>query len=119
MIDTIEIASYADDNTRYSVGKNQYDLETKLQMASPKIFKWFRENDMKANQDKCRFLSSLNISTKFSLPASILENSDSQKLFGVTVDRHLNFNEHITNLCDKASRRIQALVRIFPYIPQT
>ena len=31
MIDNINIASYADDNTPYSVGKSQYDLETKLQ----------------------------------------------------------------------------------------
>ena len=31
MIDTIDILSYADGNTPYSVGKSQYDLETKLQ----------------------------------------------------------------------------------------
>ena len=31
----------------------------------------------------------------------------------------MNFNEHVTNLCDKASKKIQALERIFPYIPQT
>ena len=74
---------------------------------------------MKTNQDKCRFLSSLDISTKFSLPACILENSESQKRLGVTIDRNLNFNEHLGNLCDKTSRKIQALARIFPYIPQT
>ena len=28
MIDTINIASYAGDNTPYSLGKNQYDLKT-------------------------------------------------------------------------------------------
>ena len=74
---------------------------------------------MKANQDKCHFLSSLDITTKLSLLACTLENSDSQKLLGVTIDRKLNFNEHVTNLCDKASRKIQALAKIFPYIPQT
>ena len=31
----------------------------------------------------------------------------------------MNFNEHITNLCDKTSKKIQALARTFPYIPQT
>ena len=65
------------------------------------------------------FLPCLDINTKFSLPACILENSNSQKLLGVTIDRKLNFNEHVTNLCDKASKKIQALTRIFPYIPQT
>ena len=86
MIGTINIASYADDNTPYSVGKNQCDLETKLQKASFKLFKWFHQNCMKANQDKCHFLWSLNISTKFPPPAYILENSDSQKLLDATID---------------------------------
>ena len=30
MIYTVDIASYADDNTPYNVGKNPYDLEKKL-----------------------------------------------------------------------------------------
>ena len=38
MIDSINNASYADDNTLYSIGKNQCDLETKLQKASVKLF---------------------------------------------------------------------------------
>ena len=75
MIDTIDIASYADNNTPYMVGKNQCDLETKLQEASVKLLKWFHENGMKANPDKCHFLSSLDISTKFSPLACLVENS--------------------------------------------
>ena len=31
----------------------------------------------------------------------------------------MNFSKHVTNLCDKASKKIQALARTFPYIPQT
>ena len=119
MVDNIDIASYADDNIPYIVGKSQCDLETKLQKASVKLFKWFHENGLKANQEKYHFLSSLDMNAKFSLPSCILENSNSQKLLGVTIDRKLNFNEHVTNLCDKASKKIQALARIFPYIPQT
>ena len=99
MVDNIDIASYADDNTPYSVGKIQCDLEAKLKKAFS--------------------LLSLEINTKFLLPASIPENSNSQKRLGVTIDRNLNCNEHVTNLCDKASKKIQALARIFPYIPQT
>ena len=63
---------------------------------------------MKADQGKCYFLLSLDISTMLSLPACILENSDSRKLCGVTIDRKFNINEHVTNLCDKASRKIHA-----------
>ena len=46
MVDNIDIASCADDNTPYSVGKSQCDLETKLQKTSIKIFKWFHENGL-------------------------------------------------------------------------
>ena len=102
MTDNVDIASYSDDSTPYCVGKSQCDLETKLQKASVQLFKSFHENGLKANQGKCHFL---DINTKFSLPACILENSDSQKLLGVTIERKLNFNEHVTNLCDKASKQ--------------
>ena len=78
MVDNIDIASYADDNTPYSVGKSQCDLETILQNASVKLFKWFHKNGLKANHEKCHFPSSLDINTKFSLPSSILEISNSQ-----------------------------------------
>ena len=103
----------------YSVEKKPMWPKNKIQKASVKLFKWFHENDLKTNQDKCHFISSLDINAKFSLPACILENSDSEKLFGVTVNRKLNFKEHVTNLWDKASKKIQAHVKIFPYIPQT
>ena len=45
----------------YSVGKSRCDLEIKLQKASVKLFKWFHENGLRANQDKCDFLSSLDV----------------------------------------------------------
>ena len=94
MIENVDIASYAD------------DVETKLGKASVKLFKQFHENGVKANQDKCHFLSSLDINTKFLPPVCILENSDSQKI--ATIDRKFNLSEHVTNLCDKASKKIQA-----------
>ena len=48
MIDIIDIASYADDNNPRNVRKNQCDLETKLQKASVKLFKWFNENGIES-----------------------------------------------------------------------
>ena len=120
VIDYIDIARYADDNTLYSARKCQCDLETKLQKASVKLFKWFHENGLTLNLDKCHFLERLYINTKFSLCACILEKSDAQKLLGVTIDRKLNnVNDYVTNLVDQGSRKIQALTRIFQYITKT
>ena len=39
MIDNIDITSYTDDKTLYSVVKNQCDLEQELQKGSVKFFK--------------------------------------------------------------------------------
>ena len=64
MVDSIDIASYAYDNTPYSLRKSQHEIETKLQTASVKLFKWFHENGLKGNQEKCHFLLSLDINTK-------------------------------------------------------
>ena len=75
------------------------------------------EKGMKANQDKRYFLLSLGESTKLLL-FCILESSGSQKLLGVEIAQKLNFNEHVTNLCDKTRKRIQGRTRNFPYIPQ-
>ena len=71
---------------------------------------------MKINQGECHFLSCLDISTKFLLPASMLENVGSQKRPGVKIDKKLNFNKHVINLYDKESRKIQALAII--HIPK-
>ena len=52
------------------------------------------------------FFAILEISTNFSLSACILENPGSQKLLGVTIDRKFNINEFVSNLRDKANRKM-------------
>ena len=47
------------------------------------IFRGFHKNGMKANQDKCRFLSSLEARTKYLLTVCMLKNQRSQKPLGV------------------------------------
>ena len=90
-----------------------------MKKASVKLFKWFHENGMKANQDKCHFLSSVDTSKVLTTYLHTRKLRFSRKLLGVTIDKILNFNEHFTNLCDKASRKIQVLAKLFPYIHQT
>ena len=43
-------------------------------------------------------------------------NRQCEKLLGVKIDVNLNFNEHISDLCKKASRKISALARIAPFM---
>ena len=47
------------------------------------------------------------------------QNSDSEELLGVTIDRNLNFNEHVSNPYKKPSMKIVTLATITPKIFET
>ena len=49
----------------------------------------------------------------------MIKNKKSQRLLGINNDNKLTINEHVSNLCDKASRKINALARVFLYMPLT
>ena len=51
-------ASYADDNTPYVTVGNLDEVIKSLQKYSIKLFQWFSDNKMNANQDKCNLLVS-------------------------------------------------------------
>ena len=85
------------------------EVENKLRIASVKLFKWFHENDIKSNHDKCHFFSSLDITTEYQLSDCSVKNLSSEKLLGVIIDRKLSFNEHFTDLRNNASKKFEAL----------
>ena len=48
-----------------------------------------------------------------------IENSTSEKLLRVKVDKKVNFNEHLHGIIKKASRKVNALSRIFFFMDLT
>ena len=116
IIDDVDVASYADDNTPCTYGKFPDKVLEKLDCASRNIFEWFSNNAMNANLDKCHFLSSLDMNTKITVSSFDIENTHSQKLLGVTIDCKLIFYDHVSNLCKKASAKISAMARVFPFM---
>ena len=54
----IDLASYADNNTPYCIGKTQDEVISQLEKSSKSIFEWFENNGMKANPNKSRLLLS-------------------------------------------------------------
>ena len=53
IIKDTDIASYADDNTPYFSADNIDGVIKSLKDASDILFKWFSDNLMKINADKC------------------------------------------------------------------
>ena len=52
----IDIATYADDNTLYTVHKSSEKIIKVLEHTSADLLTWFKTNGMKANADKCHLL---------------------------------------------------------------
>ena len=56
MMRDTDFDSNADDNTLYVSADTIDEVIKRLETASVKLFKWFTDNRMKANQDKCHLI---------------------------------------------------------------
>ena len=92
------IANYADDSTLYTVEGNIDDLLNTVENETSLILNWFRMNEMKSNDDKCHLFVTNQDSVSVTLGKEIIVATDYVDLLGITIDRNLNFNEHVTNL---------------------
>ena len=48
-----------------------------------------------------------------------LESTSSEKLLGIIIDSKFNFKEHLEGIIKKASRKVNVLSRITPYMNLT
>ena len=53
-----DFSSYADDNTPYTLGDSTDDVIKSPEDDSINLFKWFLDNQVKANSDKCHRIAS-------------------------------------------------------------
>ena len=65
---------------------------------------------MKPNGEKCHLLVTTEKSVSSNIDGSNVTNKKEQKLLGIKFDSSLSFEGHITNLCKKASQKLQAIV---------
>ena len=90
-----------------------------LENDSVQLFKWFSDNQMKVSKDKCHLVISNNKKVSMKTDNIELENSSSEKLLGIITDSKLNFKEHLEGINKKASRKVNVLSRITPYMSLT
>ena len=110
----MDIANFVDDNTPFTSANDIDYLIDSLEKGSGSLFKWFKDNLFKGNPDKCHFLVNTNEKTKINIGEFSIENSDCEKLLGVKIDNKLTFDCHMSDMCKKASRKINALARVAP-----
>ena len=113
----IHIANYADDTTPYSCGTDIPTVISELQYIPTKVFNWFVNNHMKANPGKCHLLFSNKSPEVVSIDGIQIRSSTVGTQLGITIDSELNFENHLFAICNKVSRKINALRRIANYMP--
>ena len=86
VLNNVDIANFADDNTPFISANNIDDLIDSPEKASSRLFKWFKDNLFKGNPDKCHLLVSTNEKTKINIGEFSIENSDCEKLLEVKID---------------------------------
>ena len=106
-----EVCNYADDTTIFACDSDVNKVKYKLEADASRLSKWFVDNLMKLNDAKCHFMLfghnspgiSVNIGT------SNIEQSDKEKLLGVTLDKNLDFNCHVEEICKKLAKNFMLL----------
>ena len=117
-LDKTKIENYADDNTTYAIENDIMELLKSLESETCSVLNWFRMNEMKPNQNKCRLLIA-EVSYKYYssnsykyIDHAFIESKESVKLLGVHIDQNLDFEEHIISLLKEGNNKLYALMHV-------
>ena len=110
------VASYADDTTPNLYATDIPSLPLEVQASATKLFHWFKNNHLKANPGKSHILLSSKKPEIVSVDGISIAASSHEKLLGVIIDSELKFENHITEICLKVSKKINALCRISSFM---
>ena len=115
-LEDLDIASYADDTTIYTVKENKESVINTLETSSVILFKWLENNFMKANSDKSHLLLSCKQPSTVTIDDTFIESNVKEVLLGIIIDRDLKFDDRVNNLCKKACQKFNALSRLAPFM---
>ena len=104
--------SYADDNTPYVCSENVDVTLEKLEEKGKVLFKWFSKNFLKANAEKCHLILSSDESFSINIDNEVIKNSNNKILLGINLINSMDFDTHVTNICNRVSKKLHALMRI-------
>ena len=113
-----DVCNFAEDTSLYACDIKLEDLICNLEDDTLSAILWFEANYMKLNEGKCHFITSGCMEHLWvKVGDERIWESRSEKLLGVTVDKDLNFNVHLSQLCKKASQKVSALTRVIRILP--
>ena len=101
--------------TLYTSDKNISKITSSLGHDFTILSKWFCNNFMVLNPDKCSFMllgADDELQTNLVCGNETLKNSKQEKVLGVTIDKKLNFSTHLSNITENANIKFNALTRV-------
>ena len=109
------IWKYVDDTTTSEVVAKGSD--SNAQQIVDRVSQWSSDNRMKLNGDKCKELRVSFAGTQAEFSPVIINGKELEvvqhtKLLGVTISSDLLWNQHISNVVKKASKRLYFLVQL-------
>ena len=112
-----DLHNFADDNTISMISDTVSSLVNSLTDKANKAVDWFHINKMTVNPEKFKaiLLTKRKENTAgypIILRGHEIESEDPVTLLGVTIDYKLSFENHIQELCQRASAQLNALKRL-------
>ena len=123
-VENSEVCNYADDNSLTVANISIEKIVTALESDIGILEKWFKDNGMQLNEEKCQFMiiepsqTFRNDIAKIKTENKIIEEVKKGKLLGITFDSNLSMDRHIKQLCKQASNKLYALARISHYLDE-
>ena len=103
------VTSYADDTTPFSNGTNVITVLNDIKNKASNIFDLLLNSYLKAHPNKSNLLLTPKEETSIKIESFIIKSSTPKKLLCVIIGNKLNFTEHISKLCKKASQKLHVL----------
>ena len=113
------LSNYADDTTLHSFGENHNTNRNILNKKILSLQKWFYYNYMVLNPGKCFYMSFGSNPDKSDLIlgySTKIPSAEDYVILGITIGNTLTFYNHLKNICKKIANKLNALIRIAPYL---
>ena len=116
-----DIHNFADDNTITALSETIQDLINALQNKTERAIKWMENNNMIAKSDNFKPIILTkdrkdNSNLELNFCEKKIKTSDKVQFLGITIDQRLSFEQHISEICRKASGQLNALTRLGSYL---
>ena len=98
ILKTASFTGYADDNTPFVVRENTTNVIKALEDIGENFTKWFSDNQMRLNTDKCHVLLNSQGPNTIKIGNLYIKNSSCENMLGINFDYELKFTNHIDEI---------------------